>query len=277
MSWNKHNINNLLLNPSLVKSADIDQLQQLCLDYPYAGLFALTYLEALHHNADIRLPKELPKYAYLVSDRTRLYHLLHDATIEFTPPLTELETEKDEVNQPMSVEPELPELHTLDPVKEETASASENGQSSLLEKDPLEQLIRESVASTRYVLEMEASEQEMTLDKVEKEENVPVEQTKSEESKSFTDWLGDVKMDKSATVADIPVERPPVDFYSPVKKAKESVNAENIPVSETLAKIFVIQGNYPKAVQIYEQLILTFPEKKAYFAGQIKKLTKKEA
>lgn len=277
MSWNKHNINNLLLNPSLVKSADIEQLQQLCLDYPYAGLFALTYLEALHHNADIRLPKELPKYAYLVSDRTRLYHLLHHTTIEFTPPLTELETEKEEMNQSMTVETNLPVQEPIDTIKEEARTAPENTESSPVEKDPLEQLIRESVASTRFALEMETSENKLTLDKAEEYENLPIEQINSEEGKSFTDWLGDVLVDQNASKEVIPVERPPVDFYSPVKKAKESVNAENIPVSETLAKIFVIQGNYPKAVQIYEQLILTFPEKKAYFASQIKKLTKKEA
>ena len=63
-------------------------------------------------------------------------------------------------------------------------------------------------------------------------------------------------------------------FYSPQKKAKESLNAETIPVSETLAKIFELQGNYPKAIAVYQQLILNFPEKKTYFARQIRNLPK---
>ena len=48
-----------------------------------------------------------------------------------------------------------------------------------------------------------------------------------------------------------------------------------MPVSETLAKIFAVQGNYPKAIFAYEQLILLIPEKKAFFASQIQELKKK--
>jgi hypothetical protein len=42
--------------------------------------------------------------------------------------------------------------------------------------------------------------------------------------------------------------------------------------SESLASIFQKQGKTKKAVKIYEQLILKYPEKKSYFAEQIEKL-----
>ncbi|MDD2981965.1 MAG: hypothetical protein PHQ74_01120 [Crocinitomicaceae bacterium] len=65
------------------------------------------------------------------------------------------------------------------------------------------------------------------------------------------------------------------EFYSPSKKAKESISTDGLIYSETLAEIFAMQGNFPKAITAYEQLMLTNPEKKIFFAKRIEELKEK--
>jgi hypothetical protein len=61
-------------------------------------------------------------------------------------------------------------------------------------------------------------------------------------------------------------------FYTPDIKAKESLIENEHLVTETLARIYALQGNINKAIRAYEILSLKFPQKSAYFASLIEKL-----
>ncbi len=54
--------------------------------------------------------------------------------------------------------------------------------------------------------------------------------------------------------------------------SKSTTDFDNSLASENLAIILEKQGKYDKAVNIYEQLMLKIPEKKAYFANRIEKI-----
>lgn len=71
------------------------------------------------------------------------------------------------------------------------------------------------------------------------------------------------------------LKKPSKDFFKPSNLAKESIEESNENMTETLAQIHVMQGNYQKAINAYKQLSLLYPEKKAFFASRIKELEQK--
>ncbi len=62
------------------------------------------------------------------------------------------------------------------------------------------------------------------------------------------------------------------EFYNPAKQAQRSIIEDEDLVSETLAKIYSLQGAHLKARSAYQKLILLHPEKKAYFAALIEEI-----
>lgn len=128
------------------------------------------------------------------------------------------------------------------------------------------------------------------------------------ESVSFTDWLNRVKkesgtiqktevkinkepeilpktdkkpsfFDQNKGIIDKIIESDPgriklgnQKFFTPNVDAKQSLLENEHLVTETLAKIYALQGNNSKAIRAYEILSLKFPQKSVYFTSLIEKL-----
>ena len=63
---------------------------------------------------------------------------------------------------------------------------------------------------------------------------------------------------------------PKKEFFSPTNSALESLSENNNLMTETLAKVYLEQGHYEKAITAYEILSLKYPQKSGLFANQIK-------
>ena len=88
--------------------------------------------------------------------------------------------------------------------------------------------------------------------------------------KSSTKQLIDNFIDKKASI-NIPKKTA---FFKPIDIARESLIENKGLITPTLAKVYLEQEHYEKAISAYEKLILRYPEKNSFFAKQIKLINK---
>lgn len=113
--------------------------------------------------------------------------------------------------------------------------------------------------------------------KEKKEEEKPIIQQVTEE-----DWEQKQKKEHKKSLIDKIIESNPgsiklnkdTKFFAAEQKAKESLQENEHLVTETLAKIYALQGNINKAIRAYQILSLKYPNKSVYFASQIENLKK---
>ncbi|MBX7204493.1 MAG: tetratricopeptide repeat-containing protein [Bacteroidia bacterium] len=117
----------------------------------------------------------------------------------------------------------------------------------------------ELAADTRLIKEEKSIEDEIIK---------PAAETPVNKNKAFdTDSIIEKFIKESPSIS-----RPKAEFFNPVNMAKISIEEDDDLATETLAKIYTKQGNYKKAIRIYEKLCLKFPDKMPYFVALIQKI-----
>lgn len=71
------------------------------------------------------------------------------------------------------------------------------------------------------------------------------------------------------------ISRPKAEFFNPVKAAQKSLEDNDDLITETLAGMYEKQGNFNKAISMYEKLSLKYPEKSLIFAARIQEIKNK--
>ena len=250
----------LKLFSSELSFEDSKVFKELMALYPWCSSFTVAYLKSLKTQNDLRFTSELEEHAVGLNSRAVIY----DLTRSF-------------------------EIQSLDPIEEEGSPLVIEAIGDEPNKgDQLDHLIESEALAAKVLKDLkeapkktiEANDSALDSGRKSLQESLKISKSKSLDSnasRSFNDWLdaGSVNNEMDNKKEFLTFEKPKVPFFSPVKKAKESLDVANLPVSETLAKVFESQGNYTMAKSTYEQLILIFPEKKSFFADQIQELNNK--
>jgi len=247
---------------------DSSVFKELMTLYPWCSSFTVVYLKSLSNTDDIRFPNELEEHAVQLNSREVIYDLIHglDSKELSSRSPEELDTDK------KGHEEITTDIEVFEKTEDEQSDEHE-----------LEKMILSKIVSDHIIDEL-ADEGEpkptvQTKEIVEESSESTIQPSIPNEDfdeslKTFSDWLrmGENSHIESSDKDYLTFEKPKKDFFSAQTSAKESLKVKNLPVSETLAKVFESQGNYSMAISTYEQLILIFPEKKIFFADQIKKI-----
>ena len=147
-------------------------------------------------------------------------------------------------------------------------------------------LITENVKVAEEIIEKPTAEKEMVkieqkpetaTPEKELEIGKPLEFTENE-THSFAEWLAltkakkiDRKQQSSENLIDKFIEQEPriskpkrEEFFSPVQSAEQSLIENDEIVTETLARVYLEQAHYDKAIAAYKKLSLKFPQKSGF-------------
>ncbi len=290
---NKQTIISLINNPELIDQNHQEELKKLSNQFPYSGTLQMLYAKALHADGNVMFDDQLKLAAISCTDRKKLYQLIHQSKLR---KLIEEVTETALIEAPDQKEVEVVEEESLPKANEEVLETKETKEEPIsnqtktidkLEEDVLIEAINSSIQLdiNEYNFEPEVSSEDKGEDSSE-----GVEETQHPSPTSFTGWFGKPEStptpkktqskDTSSLINSF-IERqderltPKTEFFSPANLGKMSLVDNEEFVTETLAKVYAAQGNFEKAIRIYEQLSLNNPEKKTFFASRIRFLREK--
>jgi hypothetical protein len=282
----QQSISKKIQNVNLLNKEDLQFFYDLKNKYPYAEIFQLIHLQLIKKNDPLSFEEELGNVAYKIRDRNKLIEILEANEIfNFN---EKIETENLKQKEIQENQKEI--LSTKfdeDSTKENEIKTTELN--TQIAAEAFSTIFSIDFEPTiQYQIEDETIEESKILQKTTFEkQNIKVElekKTAEKSQKTFINWLKTIKKEEKLDTNKIidtiittnpTISRPKKEFYNPNKQALKSVDDEQLVYTETLAKILEIQGNFSKAISAYEQLSLTIPEKKTYFAKRIKELNEK--
>jgi hypothetical protein len=290
---NQSELIDLIAMPQQASSADMAKLQSLKKQFPFfQSAHLLLSLVSKRHDSGL-FQQTLKSTAISVPNRSRLYFLLNNAELFTKTTVVNLKKDDAGVEEVKMKTTEIEHLKAIETEVEKKNVVNEEELNKQVEKE-LEKEVAAAIVEKQILKVAEKKKEE-------KKEKIT--------SGSFTDWLKNLKSEtaeedrvievreikkpepvqpnierkkEQKALIDKIIESNPGNirlkegqkFYTSDANAKESLLESEDLVTETLAKIYAMQGNISKAIRAYEILSLKFPQKSAYFASLIENLKK---
>ena len=283
---NTQDFHNILQQPQQISAEQTEALYQLMEQYPYLQCVRALHLKGLKNQDSYKYNYALKKTAAYTTDRSILFEYITSedflakevpqsnlekalATISASP-YDDLDIEHPTLNEKV-LDPDLFETKAEPEV---IATEEEKIEEKLNIGKPLSFEKDEKHSFNEWLQLTHAKPiQRDTPQPIENETNEEPKEDVQEQTAAPTNSKFDL-IDKF--IAENPKIKPRKKVVSLKNLAKEnSINTDEL-MTETLARVYLEQKNYKKAIQAYRILSLKNPEKSSFFADQISEIEKLE-
>ena len=237
----------LIKNPNLLDRETLYELRSTLAIYPYYQTVRLLMLQNLYLLHDSTFDEELRRAAIYITDRRVLFQMIEAAHYQLrTTKKAAPATQDSKENRTISL---------IDNFLDSIPKDDEEQEKGKKRKPTLADAAVDYVA---YLLESESEE-----------ESEQTEDTPQLIGHTLIDSF--IENDKGKIVLnENPTLKPEMDTSALLNGNED----EDGYFTETLARIYIKQGRYSKALEIISRLSLQYPKKNAYFADQIRFLKK---
>ena len=237
----------LIRHPELLDKETLYDLRSLLALHPYYQTARLLLLQNLYLLHDPTFDEELRRSAIYITDRKVLFNLVEAAHYKLTP------ANKNEAKGQKTKTGEDRTISLIDNFLDSIPTEQEDDKQTKRKPTPADA----TIDYVSYLLETESENSE--------------NDTQTPQLKGH-DLIDNFIFNEGGKIQ---LKEEP-EFLPVIEESdgEEGKTGENGYFTETLAKIYIKQGNYSKALEIISQLNLNNPKKNAYFADQIRFLEK---
>jgi len=266
MSMTSDQILRYIDDPSTMNERTLGELREILDEYPYFQTAHLLYIRNLQIENNFRFAGQLKTCSAYVTDHTILYHLLNQGIAR-----QGISDRLQRVTLP-SLQQDLPMIE----ISVETVGnldESENMVNPVTSHFEIghEDLLNFELSNASYKLDEGETDQEKPLIELARDiSNLSGKKQKGKHQGQKVDLIDRFIKDNPAFT----VRQSEILKADKVADEQPDTTGEKDEfITETLARIYMNQGLYQKAINAFEKLSLKYPEKNAYFARQIEEIT----